>query len=138
MANTITYQTLFESVLQERLARPTNWEEICKVDRTDTRVISSSYISTTGGWAAVQTITRGSTAVPVDIAETAETLTISTGRDVSTGNAATTIGADGLFEAKYSLKKAYRQTAEWMFSRTAVKQIAKLKKMHRIQNRIRS
>jgi HK97 family phage major capsid protein len=52
---------------------------------------------------------------------------ISTSRDVSTGNAATAIGADGLFEAKYALKEAYRRTAEWMFSRTAIKQIAKLK-----------
>ena len=82
MANTITYKTLFEGVLQERLARPTNWDEICDVTRTDDRVISSSYISTTGGWAAVQTVTRGSTSVPVDIAETAESLTISTGREV--------------------------------------------------------
>lgn len=82
MANTITYQTIFESVLQERLARPTNWKEICDVTTTDDRVISTSYVSTTGGWAAVQTVTRGSTAVPVDIAETAETLTISTGREV--------------------------------------------------------
>ncbi len=52
---------------------------------------------------------------------------ISTGRDFSTGNAATAIGADGLFEAKYGLKESYRRAAEWMFSRTAVKQIAKLK-----------
>jgi HK97 family phage major capsid protein len=52
---------------------------------------------------------------------------ISTGRDFATGNAATAIGADGLFEAKYGLKEVYRRGAEWMFSRTAVKQIAKLK-----------
>lgn len=82
MANTITYRTLFESALQKRLARPTNWEEICDVTRTDDRVISSSYISTTGGWAAVQTVTRGNASDSVDIAETAETLTISTGREV--------------------------------------------------------
>lgn len=82
MANTITYKTLFEGVLQERLARPTNWEEICDVTRTDDRVISSSYISTTGGWAAVQSVTRGTAGNPVDIAEAAETLTISTGREV--------------------------------------------------------
>ncbi len=82
MGNTITYKTLFEDVLQERLARPTNWKEICDVTTTDDRVISSSYISTTGGWAAVQAVTRGTAANPVDIAETAESLTISTGREV--------------------------------------------------------
>lgn len=52
---------------------------------------------------------------------------ISTARDVSTGNLATAITADGLYEAKFSLKEQYRRTAEWMFSRTAIKQIAKLK-----------
>lgn len=82
MANTITYRTLYEGKLQERLARPTNWEEIADVTRTDDRIIAQSYISTTGGWAAVQTVTRGTAANPVDIAETNENLTISTGREV--------------------------------------------------------
>ncbi|MEK7505757.1 MAG: hypothetical protein AAB597_02590 [Patescibacteria group bacterium] len=82
MGNTITYETLFESTLQERLARPHNWKEICDVTYTDDRVINSSYISTTGGWAAVATVTRGTAFNAVDIAETAETLTISTGREV--------------------------------------------------------
>jgi HK97 family phage major capsid protein len=52
---------------------------------------------------------------------------ISTGRDVSTGNTTTAITFDGLIEAKFSLKPQYRRTAEWMFHRTAVKQIAKIK-----------
>lgn len=52
---------------------------------------------------------------------------ISTGRDVSTGNAATEIGADGLIEALYSLKAQYQARARWMFHRTAIKQIRKLK-----------
>lgn len=52
---------------------------------------------------------------------------ITTGRDVSTGNAATEIGADGLMEALYSLKAQYQARARWMFSRTAIKQIRKLK-----------
>ena len=82
MANTITYKTVFEGFLQARLARPTNWKEIADVMYTDDRVVSTSYISTTGGWAAVQTVTRGTAFNAVDIAETAETLTISTGRDV--------------------------------------------------------
>ncbi len=58
---------------------------------------------------------------------TASTNGISTGRDVSTGNAATSIGADGLIEAKYTLKAQYQKSAQWLFHRDAVKQIAKLK-----------
>ena len=52
---------------------------------------------------------------------------ISTGRDVSTGNSTTAIGADGLFEAKYSLKVQYWKTAQWAFHRDGVKQISKAK-----------
>lgn len=53
---------------------------------------------------------------------------ISTGRDVSTGNAATEIRADGLINAKYALKAQYRQMGpRWLFHRDAVKQISKLK-----------
>lgn len=52
---------------------------------------------------------------------------ISTGRDVSTGNTTTSITWDGLMEAKYTLKGAYWGSAEWLFHRDAVKQIAKLK-----------
>ena len=83
MANTITYRTLFEGALQVRLARPHNWEEICDVTYTDDQVIRSSYISTSGGWAAVGSVTRGTAFNPTDVAETSETLTISTGRDVA-------------------------------------------------------
>jgi HK97 family phage major capsid protein len=54
---------------------------------------------------------------------------ISTSRDVSTGNTATAIGADGLIEAKYSLKSQYQASSSlrWIFHRTAVKNIRKLK-----------
>lgn len=53
---------------------------------------------------------------------------ISTARDVSDGNTATEIRADGLINAKYSLKSQYRQmTPRWLFHRDAVKQISKLK-----------
>lgn len=58
---------------------------------------------------------------------TASAMGISTGRDFSTGNTTTTIGADGLIEAKYGLKGQYHPKAAWMFHRDAVKQIAKLK-----------
>ena len=79
MANTITYETLFDPVLQSRLARPTTWKEIADVTISDTRAISASYWSTTP---AVQTVTRGTAFTMQDFGETAQTLTISTGRDV--------------------------------------------------------
>ena len=84
MANTVTYETLFEKELQERLARPQNWREVCKVEMTNTRVITSQSISTTGDWAAVGTITRGTAFNPTDVAEVADSLTIDTGRHVTT------------------------------------------------------
>lgn len=52
---------------------------------------------------------------------------IPTSRDVSTGNTATTIGADGLIEAKYALKAAYWGRSRWVFHRDAIKMIRKLK-----------
>lgn len=58
---------------------------------------------------------------------TASAQGISTGRDVSTGNTATSIQTDGLQEALWTLKPQYRQRAQWMFHTDALKQIAKLK-----------
>lgn len=52
---------------------------------------------------------------------------ISAARNVSTGNTQTSIGADGLIEALYTLKAAYWAAARWVFHRDAVKQIRKLK-----------
>lgn len=79
VANTITYATMFEDVLQDRLDHPTTFKEMCDITITDTRVISSSYMSTTP---SVQTVTRGTGVDLQTFAETAETLTISTGRDL--------------------------------------------------------
>lgn len=79
VANTITYETLYEDVLQDRLDHPTTWKEMCDVTITDTRVISTSYMSSTP---SVQTVTRGTGVAMQTFAETAETLTISTGRDL--------------------------------------------------------
>lgn len=79
VANTVTYQTTFEDVLQDRLDHPTTWKEMCDVVYTDTRVISTSYMSTTP---SVQTVTRGTGHSMQTFAETAQTLTISTGRDL--------------------------------------------------------
>lgn len=52
---------------------------------------------------------------------------ISTSRDVSDGNMATSIGADGLINAKYTLKSPYWPRSRWVFHRDAVKQVRKLK-----------
>lgn len=79
VANTITYETSFEDVLQDRLDHPTTWKEVCDVTVSNTRVVSTSYMSTTP---SVQTVTRGTGHSMQTFAETAETLTISTGRDL--------------------------------------------------------
>lgn len=79
VANTITYETMYEDVLQDRLDHPQTWKEMCDVTITDTRVISTSYMSTTP---STQAVTRGTGHALQVFAETAETLTISTGRDL--------------------------------------------------------
>lgn len=79
VSNTITYETSFEDVLQDRLDRPTTWKEMCDVTTTNTRVISSSYMSTTP---STQAVSRGTGTALQAFVETAETLTISTGRDL--------------------------------------------------------
>jgi len=79
VANTITYETTFEDILQDRLDHPTTYKEMCNVTVTNTRVISSSYMSTEP---SEQTVTRGTGVALQTFAETAETLTISTGRDL--------------------------------------------------------
>lgn len=80
VANTITYLTEYEDELQDRLDHPTTWKEMCDVTVTNTRVISSSYWDTEPSTAA---ITRGTAVAGQTFSETAETLTISTGRYVN-------------------------------------------------------
>lgn len=79
ITTTYTYATLYEDILQERLNHPTTWKEMCEVTITDTRVISSSYFGT---FPSVTTVSRGTGLVMNTISQTAETLTISTGRDL--------------------------------------------------------
>jgi len=52
---------------------------------------------------------------------------ISTGRDVSTGNEETYPTFDGLKTAKYTLRRAYRRRATWIFHRDGVSKLAILK-----------
>lgn len=68
----------------------------------------------------------GAAGQPLGVFE-ASSLGISTGRDVSTGNTSATPTFDGLKEAKYFLKGQYRGRANWIFHRTIVKLISKLK-----------
>lgn len=79
VANTITYQTVFEDSLQDRLDHPQTWKEMCDITMTNDRVVSSSYMDTTP---SVQTVTRGTGVAAQTFSETAQTLTISTGRDL--------------------------------------------------------
>lgn len=79
ITTTYTYETTFDDVLQDRLDHPQTWKEMCDVTYTNTRVISSSYFGT---FPSVTTVTRGTGLAMNTISETAETLTISTGRDL--------------------------------------------------------
>lgn len=77
--NVITYNTLYEDILQDRLDQPTTWKEMCDVTITDVGVISSSYMQTTP---SVTTVTRGTGHDLTLFGETAQTLSITTGRDL--------------------------------------------------------
>lgn len=79
ISNTITYETEYEDILQDRLDHPTTWKEMCEVIIHDTKLISSSFWSTTP---SVQTVTRGTGHSMQTFVETAETLDIATGRDL--------------------------------------------------------
>ncbi len=52
---------------------------------------------------------------------------IPTSRDVSTDNTTTAVTADGLINAKYSLKQPYWANARWLGHRDFYKQVSKLK-----------
>jgi HK97 family phage major capsid protein len=73
-------------------------------------------------------LTGSGTGQPLGIF-TASASGIATARDVSAGNTITAIGADNLFQVKYSLKAGYRNdpTCRWLLSRTAVMNIMLLK-----------
>lgn len=79
VANTITYLTEYDDILQDRLDHPTTWKEMCDVTFSDSKLISSSYMSTTP---TVTTVSRGTGLVGSTFIETAETLDIATGRDL--------------------------------------------------------
>lgn len=73
--NTGTYPQIWETKLQQRLNRPTNWKEVCDVRYSDNQVINWPYMSTEF---SLQTGTRGTAYGFSDFALTNDTLTIST------------------------------------------------------------
>lgn len=77
----MVYIGSFETKLQERLAHPQTWREVCDVTFTDTRVITSSNITVAP---TVNTVTRDTVTNIAAITVAAQTLTISTGSSVST------------------------------------------------------
>lgn len=52
---------------------------------------------------------------------------VPTSRDVATGNTSTAVTFEGLISAKYSLKSGYLRNARWLFGRSAITQIAKIR-----------
>jgi HK97 family phage major capsid protein len=52
---------------------------------------------------------------------------ISTSYDVSTNNTDTAVTFDGLMEALYDLKEGYQKNSTWLFHRSAIKNIRKIK-----------
>ncbi len=73
MANTVVYAEAWATKLQERLAYPQNWKEICNVEYTNGRVFNNPYMSTTP---AAQSHTRGTAFEHQDFAITNEYVTI--------------------------------------------------------------
>lgn len=73
--NTGVYRQEWETRLQDRLNKPTNWKEICDVRFTNTQVINWPYMSTEF---SLQTGTRGTAYGFSDFALTNDTLTINT------------------------------------------------------------
>ncbi len=58
---------------------------------------------------------------------TASDAGIPTSRDMATDNTATALTAEGLINAKYSLKAQYTKNARWVLHRDVIKEIRKLK-----------
>lgn len=80
MANTVTYNKHdYVTKLRERLNRPLSWMDVMNVKYSDVRTIVQSLMSTEP---SAQTVTRGTAYTYQDFTLTADTLTISTGRDI--------------------------------------------------------
>lgn len=78
MANTIKFQEEWVVSLQERLAIPQNWKDICDVQYSDTQVYELPYVGTASESAIQTGLTRGNTYTFQDVTMSTETLTIGT------------------------------------------------------------
>ena len=76
--------------------------------------LEKAYLTGSGAQQPLGIFTASANGVPV-------------AQDVSTDNLATSITADGLMEAKFFMKPGYWPMARWIFHRTGIKQIRKLK-----------
>lgn len=76
--------------------------------------MEKSYMTGNGSQQALGVFTASADGIP-------------TSRDISEGNTATEITADNLIAVKYSLKAQYMSTAQWLFHRDAIKQLAQIK-----------
>src|SRR3990167_4125477 len=79
VANTITYETVYDDVLQDRLDHPTTWKEMCDVQMTNTYTISTSYLTAP---TSATTVTRSTGLVGSSLTELQESFNVSTGKDV--------------------------------------------------------
>ncbi len=77
--NTGVYPQEWETKLQQRLNKPTNWKEVCDVRFTDSQVINWPYMATEF---VIQTGTRGTAYGFSDFALTNSTVTVSTYKPV--------------------------------------------------------
>lgn len=77
--STITWGTIYDDVLQDRLDHPTTWKEMCKVQMTDSYNISTSYLTAP---TSATTVTRSTGLVGSSLTEVQESFSVSTGKDV--------------------------------------------------------
>jgi len=83
MANTYdTYPGIWETKLQERLNKPTNWKEVAKVMYTNNRVVNVDYW-TAASEPSFASRTRGSAFTPTDHQISQDVLTIGTDKIAS-------------------------------------------------------
>ncbi len=73
-SNTIVFDEAWTTKLQERLAEPTKFKDICRVEYTDSKVLHNPYLTEI----TVQTLYRGSSYTPQSITITDESVTINT------------------------------------------------------------
>lgn len=73
VSNSLQYQAEWTAKVQERLDKPQNWKEICRVDYTNTQVLNNPYLSTEGSAA---THTRGSEYTIQTVGVTNDSVTI--------------------------------------------------------------